>query len=57
MDERAGWFAWFVFPAPRGCCVTLPCDAVGLSAVYDCVFFLVILTNYFCKILLVQGQR
>ena len=35
-EERAGCFAWFVFLASCGCCVALPRDAMGLSAVCDC---------------------
>ena len=32
--ERAGCFALFVFLVSRVCCVALPHDASGLSAVY-----------------------
>ena len=35
-EERAGWFALFAFLVSRDCCVALPNDAMGLSAVYDC---------------------
>ena len=35
-EERAGCFALFVFLVSRDCCVALPHDATGLSAVYDC---------------------
>ena len=34
--ERAGCFALFVFLVSRECCVALPHDATGLSAVCDC---------------------
>ena len=34
-EERAGFFTLFVFLA-RDCCVALPHDATGLSAVCDC---------------------
>ena len=34
--ELACWFAFFVFLVSRDCCVFLPHDATGLSAVYDC---------------------
>ena len=34
--ERATCFALFVFLVPRDCCVALPHDAAGLSAVCDC---------------------
>ena len=34
--ERAGCFALFVFLVARDCCVALPQDATGLSAVCDC---------------------
>ena len=33
--ERAGCFALFVFLVSRDCCVALPHDAKGLSAVCD----------------------
>ena len=33
-----GSFALFVFLMSRDCCVALPHDATGLSAVCDCVF-------------------
>ena len=46
-EERAGCFALFVFLASRDCCVVLTHDATCLSAVDDCVFFLIILTYYF----------
>ena len=32
-EERAGWFALFVFLVSIDCRVTLPHDATGLSAV------------------------
>ena len=35
-EERAGCFALFVFLVSHDCCVTLPQDAMGLSAVCDC---------------------
>ena len=35
-EERAGCFALFVFLVSRDCCVALPHDATGLSAVCDC---------------------
>ena len=35
-EERAGCFALFVFLVSRECCVALPHDATGLSAVCDC---------------------
>ena len=35
-EERAGCFALFVFLVSRDCCVALPHDAMGLSAVCDC---------------------
>ena len=31
--------AWFVLLASRDCCVALPQDAIGLSAVCDCGIF------------------
>ena len=34
--ERAGCFALFVFLVSRDCCMALPHDATGLSAVCDC---------------------
>ena len=34
-DERARYFAWFVFLASCECRVALPRDAMGLSAVCD----------------------
>ena len=34
--ERAGCFALFVFLVSHDCCVALPYDARGLSAVCDC---------------------
>ena len=49
MEERAGWFALFVFLVSHDCCVALPHDAMGLSAVCDCgiswSYSLTILTN------------
>ena len=37
MGKRAaGCFALFVFLVSRDCCVALPHDAMGLSAVCDC---------------------
>ena len=38
-EERAGRFALFVFLVSRDCCVALPHDATGLSAVCDCDIF------------------
>ena len=35
-EKRAGWFALFVFLVSFDCCVALPHDTVGLSAVCDC---------------------
>ena len=35
-EERAGWFAEFVFLVSRNCCVVLPRSAMGLCAVCDC---------------------
>ena len=35
-EERAGCFTLFVFLVSRDCCVALPHDATGLSAVCDC---------------------
>ena len=35
-EERACCFALFVFLVPRDCCVALPDDAMGLSAVCVC---------------------
>ena len=35
MEDRAGWFALFVFLVSRDCCVALFHDATGLSAVCD----------------------
>ena len=35
--ERVGCFALFVFVMSLDCCVALPHDATGLSAVCDCV--------------------
>ena len=32
-EERAGCFALFVFLVSRNCCVVIPHDATGLSAV------------------------
>ena len=37
-EERAGRFALFVLLVSRECCVALPRDAMGLSAVSDCGF-------------------
>ena len=34
-EERAGFFTLFVFLVSRDCCVALPHDATGLSAVCD----------------------
>ena len=39
MGKRAGCFVLFVFLASRDCCVALPCDEMGLSAVCDCGVF------------------
>ena len=36
--ERAVCFALFVFLVPHDCCVAFPNNAIGLSAVCDCVF-------------------
>ena len=36
VEERAGCFALLVFLVSRDCCVALPRDATGLSAVCDC---------------------
>ena len=36
-EERTGCFDLFVFLVPRECCVSLPRDAMGLSAVCNCV--------------------
>ena len=36
MGKRAGYFALFVFLVSRDCCVALPHDVTGLSAVCDC---------------------
>ena len=36
-EERAGCFTLFVFLVSCDCCVALPHDATGLSAVCDCV--------------------
>ena len=35
-EERAGCFTLNVFLVSRDCCVALPQDATGLSAVCDC---------------------
>ena len=35
-EERAGCIALFVVLVPRDCCVALPQDATGLSAICDC---------------------
>ena len=37
-EERAGCFALFVFLVARDCCVALPHDAMGLSAVGESVY-------------------
>ena len=37
--ERVGCFALFVFLMSRDCCVALPRDAKGLSAVYGLLYF------------------
>ena len=52
-EERASYFALFVFLVSRDCCVALPHGAAGLSAVCDCgvTCFLIILTYYFCMVL------
>ena len=34
--QRAGCFTLFVFLVSRDCCVALPHDATGMSAVCDC---------------------
>ena len=36
MGKRAGCFTLFVFLVSSDCCVALPYDATGLSAVCDC---------------------
>ena len=36
VEERAGFFALFVFLVSRDCCVVLLHDAIGLSAVCGC---------------------
>ena len=36
--ERAGYLALFVFLVSRNYCVALHHDAMGLSAVCDCIF-------------------
>ena len=38
-EERAGFFAQFVFLVSRDCCVALPRGAMSLSAVCDCGIF------------------
>ena len=38
VEERAGWFAKFVFLVSRDGCMALPRDAMGLSWVCDCGF-------------------
>ena len=48
VGERAGCFAWFVFLVSRGGWAALPRGAMGLSAVCDCGF-LIILTYYFYR--------
>ena len=35
-EERAGCFALFVFMVSCYCCVVLPHDVTGVSAVFDC---------------------
>ena len=35
-EERADCFALFVFLVSRDCCVALPYDTTGLSAICDC---------------------
>ena len=35
-EERAGCLTLFVFLVSRNCCVALPRNATGLSAVRDC---------------------
>ena len=48
MGKREGGGAGcFVFLVSRDCCVALPRDAMGLSAVCDCGILLIILTYYF----------
>ena len=37
--KRAGCFALFLYLVSHDCCVTLPHDATGLSAVCDCGIF------------------
>ena len=32
---RDSWLLWCLFPVSRDCCVALPHDATGLSAVCD----------------------
>ena len=44
-EKRAGCFSLFVFLMSHDCCVRLPHDATGLSAVYDCGNILIILTT------------
>ena len=48
-EERAGCFALFVFLVSRDCCMALPQDATGLSAV--CLRFVIVVfpdnTPYF----------
>ena len=34
-EERAGYFALFIFLVYHECCVALPHDAMGLSAVWN----------------------
>ena len=36
MGKRAGCFALFVFLVSHDCCVAIPHDVIGLSAVCDC---------------------
>ena len=45
-EERAGCFAKFVFLASCDCCVALPGNAMGLSAVCACGNYLIILTIF-----------
>ena len=44
MEKRAGCFALFVFQVSLDCCVALPHDVTGLSAVSDCG---ILLSYYF----------
>ena len=52
IGERPGCFALFVFLVPCDCCVALPHDAMGLSAVCDCT-----LTNYFGTLYFIAEKR